>query len=283
MSTATTLTPRPAGGPQPTDTIVPQQLRVTQARVIRSEWIKFWSLRSTGITLAVAVALLVGIGLLASSMLGSGDGGPGGPGDGPLGPVDASLAGLTFAQLAFGTLGVLFMATEYSTGMIRSSLTAVPRRLPVLWGKIAVFAGVVAVVSLAAAAIAFTAGQAIIGDGGASWSDPGVARAVIGTAVILTGSGVVGLALGALLRSTPAAISTLFGVMFLLSGIAGLLLPSSWGDDVVQFLPSNAGSAFTAVTQSSGALAPWAGLGVFAAYVVAVVAAGAWRLKHADA
>ena len=56
------------------------------------------------------------------------------------GPVDASLAGTTFAQLAFGTLGVLFMASEYSTGMIRSSLAAVPKRLPVLWGKIAVFA-----------------------------------------------------------------------------------------------------------------------------------------------
>lgn len=277
MSTAT-LSPKTARHAEPA---APQHLRVTQARVIRSEWIKFWSLRSTVVTLAVAVALLVGIGLLAASMVGSGETGPG-P-DGPSGPVDASLAGLTFAQLAFGTLGVLFMASEYSTGMIRSSLTAVPKRLPVLWGKITVFAGVVFALGLAASAIAFTGGQAIAGDGGASWSDPGVARAVIGSAVILTGSGIIGLALGALLRSTPAAISSLFGVMFLLSGIAGLLLPSSWGDDVVQFLPANAGNAFTAVTQSSGALSPWAGLGVFAAYVVAVVAAGAWRLKRSDA
>nr|BFE76901.1 hypothetical protein GCM10020092_102020 [Actinoplanes digitatis] len=158
---------------------------VTQARVIRSEWIKFWSLRSTTVTLATAVALLVGIGLLAAGMLGSGDIGGPGPGPGNLGPVAASLAGLTFAQLAFGTLGVLFMASEYGTGMIRSSLTAVPRRLPVLWGKIAVFGGVVLVVGLAAAAIAFTGGQAVIGGGGASWSGTGVARAVIGSAVIL--------------------------------------------------------------------------------------------------
>jgi len=278
MSTAT-LSPKTARHAEP---VAPQKLKVTQARVIRSEWIKFWSLRSTVVTLAVAVALLVGIGLLAASMVGTGETGPG-P-DGPsFGPVDASLAGLTFAQLAFGTLGVLFMASEYSTGMIRSSLTAVPKRLPVLWGKIAVFTGVAFLLGLAAAAIAFTGGQAIIGDGGASWSDPGVARAVIGSAVILTGSGIIGLALGALLRSMPAAITTLFGVMFLLSGIAGLLLPSSWSDDVVQFLPSNAGNAFTAVTQSSGTLSPWAGLAVFAAYVVAVVAAGAWRLKRSDA
>lgn len=260
----------------------PARLKVTQRRVIRSEWIKFWSLRSTVVTLATAVALLVGIGLLAASMLDSGAAGPG-EGPGELGPVGASLAGLTFAQLAFGTLGVLFMASEYSTGMIRSSLTAVPKRLPVLWGKIAVFAAVVFVIGLAASAIAFTGGQALIGDGGAAWSDAGVPRAVIGSAVILAGSGVLGLALGALLRSTPAAISTLFGAMFLLSGVAQLLLPESWRDNVAQYLPSNAGSAFTSVTQSADALGPWAGLAVFVAYVAAVVAGGAWRLRRSDA
>jgi ABC-2 type transport system permease protein len=263
--------------------VVAAGLGVTQARVIRSEWIKFWSLRSTAVTLTTAVALLVGIGLLAASMLDSGDIGGPGPGPGHLGPVDAGLAGLTFAQLAFGTLGVLFMASEYSTGMIRSSLTAVPKRLPVLWGKIAVFGGVVLVVGLAGAALAFTGGQAVIGDGGASWSDPGVARAVIGSGVILAGSGVLGLALGALLRSTPAAISTLFGAMFLLSGVAQLLLPASVRDDVVRFLPANAGDAFTATTRDSDALGPWVGLGVFLAYVAAVVVAGAWRLRRADA
>jgi ABC-2 type transport system permease protein len=256
-------------------------LAVTQARVIRSEWIKFWSLRSTGVTLAVAFALLVGIGLLAASMYGSDTGGPGPNGDS--GPVDTSLAGLNFAQLAFGTLGVLFMAGEYSTGMIRSSLTAVPKRLPVLWGKIAVFTGVAFVAGLAGAAIAFTGGQALIGDAGASWSDPGVARAVIGSAVVLAGSGVLGLALGALMRSTPAAITTLFGALFLLTGVAQLLLPEGWRDGVSQVLPTNAGEAFTAVTQSSGALTPWAGLAVFVAYLAAVTAAGAWRLRRSDA
>jgi ABC-type transport system involved in multi-copper enzyme maturation permease subunit len=260
---------------------VPAPLKVTQARVVRSEWIKFWSLRSTGITLATAVALLIGIGLLAAATAGSSTA-HGAPGTIELGAVEASLAGITFAQLAFGTLGVLFMASEYSTGMIRSSLTAVPRRLPVLWGKIAVFAAVSLVIGLAASAIAFTAGQALIGAGAATWSDPGVARAVIGSAVVLAGSGVLGLALGALLRSTPAAISTLFGAMFLLTGVARLLLPES-RDDIVQYLPASAAGAFTSVTQGTDALGPWTGLGVFAAYVVAVVVAGAWRLTRADA
>jgi ABC-type transport system involved in multi-copper enzyme maturation permease subunit len=196
-------------------------------------------------------------------------------------PVGASLAGTTFAQLAFGTLGVLLMAGEYSTGMIRSSIAAVPKRLPVLWAKIAVFSAVTFVLALAAAALAFTGGQALIGDGGASWGDPGVARAVIGTAVVITGSGILGIGLGALLRSTPSAITTLFGVMFLLSGVAGLLLPDSWSD-AVQYLPSNASGAFTAVTQATGALSPWAGLAVFGAYVAAVTGAAALRLKRSD-
>jgi ABC-2 type transport system permease protein len=259
--------------------------RVTLTRVIKSEWIKFWSLRSTVATLAVAAGLLIGIGLLASSLF-TGDAatataaGPPGPGS-AADPVSAALAGTTFAQLAFGTLGVLLMAGEYGTGMIRSSMAAVPKRLPVLWAKIAVFAGVAFVVALASAAIAFTGGQALIGDGGASWSDPGVARAVIGTAVVLTGSGVLGVGLGAVLRSTPTAITALFGVLFLLPGVAGLLLPDSWSS-AVEYLPSNAAGAFTAVTQATDALTPWAGLTVFLGYVAVAVIAAAGRLKRSD-
>lgn len=254
--------------------------RVNQARVIKSEWIKFWSVRSTWITLLIAVLLLVGLGLLASSLFGDGSDPGGPPGNEPTDPVSASLTGTNFAMLAFGTLGVLLMAGEYSTGMIRSSVAAVPKRLPMLWAKVAVFTAVVFTVALAGSVIVFTAGQAII-DGGASWSDPGVARAVIGTAVVLTGSGLLGIGLGALMRSTPGAITTLFGVMFLLSGIAALLIPESWSD-VVQYLPQNSASAFTEVTQQSGDLSPWAGLTVFLGYVVAVVGAAALRLKRSD-
>lgn len=254
-------------------------LKVTQARVMKSEWIKFWSLRSTVVTLVVSIAVFVGLGLIASSMVG---GTSDGRGPDLSDPVGASLAGVNLAQVAFATLGVLFMAGEYSTGMIRSSLSAVPKRLPVLWAKIAVFSGVVFVLALLAAAIAFTGGQAIAGDAGASWSDPGVARAVIGSAFVLTGTGVLGIGLGALLRSTPAAISTVFGVLFLLSGIAGLLLPDSWST-ALEYLPSNAASSITAVTPSDGSLGPWAGLAVFVGYLAAVVAAAAWRLRHSDA
>lgn len=254
--------------------------RVSLARVVRSEWIKFRSLRSTVITMAVGALLLLGIGLFASSIFG--DANADGPGDDIVDPISASLAGTDFAMLAFGTLGVLFMSGEYSTGMIRSSLSAVPKRLPVLWGKIVVFTAAVFTFALAASVVAFTAGQSVIGDAGASWSDPGVARAVIGTAVVVTASGLLGIGLGALLRSTPGAITTLFGAMFLLSGIAMLLLPDSW-EAVQQYLPADAASAFTAITRESDMLDPWAGLAVFGGYVAAVVAAAAWRLKRSDA
>jgi ABC-type transport system involved in multi-copper enzyme maturation permease subunit len=273
MTTAATL--------EPVGVAARPRKRVNQSRVVKSEWIKFWSVRSTWITLVVGVLLLVGFGLLASSMFGDGSDPGGPPGNEPTDPVSASLTGTNFAMLAFGTLGVLLMAGEYGTGMIRSSLTAVPKRLPVLWAKIAVFSAVVFTVALAGAAVVFTAGQAIIGDGGASWSDPGVARAVIGTAVVLTGSGLLGIGLGALMRSTPGAITTHFGVMFLLSGIAALLIPESWSD-VVQYLPQSAASAFTEVTQQEGDLSPWAGLTVFAGYVAALLGAAAWRLKRSD-
>lgn len=258
-------------------------LKVTFPRVVRSEWIKFWSLRSTTITLAAAVLVFIGIGLLASSISADGglDGGPGGGGPGS--PTDISLAGMNFAQLVLGTLGVLFMASEYTTGMIRSSLAAVPERLGMLWAKAVVFAGVVFALMLVSAFVAFLGGQAIIGDGAASLSDDGVVRAIIGSAAYLTGAGLLGMALGALLRSTPAAISTYFGAMFLLTGVAQLLLPESWRDTVAPYLPSEAGTAMSAVTQNDGALSPVGGLLVFVAYLAVLGGAAAWRLKHNDA
>lgn len=253
-------------------------LKVTQRRVITSEWIKFWSLRSTRFTLGAAVVVFVGIGLLAAQI-----GGDGPPGQNASNPIDLSLAGVNLAQLVLGTLGVLLMSGEYGTGMIRSTLAAVPKRLPVLWAKAAVFTAVVFPLMVLAAFAAFLGGQAIIGDGGASLSDPDALRAVIGSAAYVTGAGLFGLMLGALLRSTPAAISTFFGVMFLLDGIVNLLLPSSWSDTVGPYIPSQAGAAIGTVATQSGMLSPAAGLVVFLAYLVVLGGAAAARLKRQDA
>ena len=113
-------------------------LRVTQARVLLSEWTKLRSLRSSVSTLLIAVVLMIGLGAMFAAITASQTTGfePG------VTAISTSLTGTFFAQLAVGVLGVLLITREYSTGMIRSSLTAVPSRLPMLWGKLTVFAGV---------------------------------------------------------------------------------------------------------------------------------------------
>ena len=114
-------------------------MRVTQARVLLSEWTKFRSLRSTVSTLLIAVVLMIGLGAMFAAITANQATGfePGAT------AISTSLTGTFFAQLAVGVLGVLLITGEYSTGMIRSSLTVVPGRLPMLWGKLAVFAGIV--------------------------------------------------------------------------------------------------------------------------------------------
>lgn len=261
-------------------------LKVTQRRVVRSEWIKFRSLRSTVIALGAAAVVLTGVGMLFSAIESGQLSGPGGGGeDDGEDPVSISLSGVMLAQLIVGSLGVLMTAGEYSTGMIRSSLTAVPRRLPVLWGKVIVFAGVTFAAMTAAAFLAFFGSQAMLSAGGAataSLGDPGVLRAVFGAALDLTGIGLIGLALGTLLRTAAAAISTLFGLTLLLPGLLELL-PESFSTAVWPYLPSNAITAFMSVQPPPDALSPWAGLAVFAGFIVVLLGAAAVSLRRRDA
>lgn len=258
---------------------------VSARGVLRSEWVKLRSVRSNVITLGAAGALLFLIGVIFAGILG----GVFSTGEGDISsefaanPAGATLQGTLLAQLVIGVLGVLVITSEYSTGMIRSTLTAVPARLPVLGAKAVVVAVATFPVMLLAGFAAFFLGQVLIGSGDlatASLTDPGVLRAVVGTAGYLTGIALMGLAFGTLLRSTPAAISTLFGLVFLLPGLGGLLLPASWRDDVLKFLPGNAGSAFTEVLPVPGLLSSGAGLAVFAAWVVVPLALAALAFKR---
>ncbi|MFI6761693.1 ABC transporter permease [Micromonospora sp. NPDC050417] len=258
--------------------------RVTLARVIHSEWIKIRSLRSTMVSLFATFGVVVALGLLFAAVASGHVGGEsiglgaGGTSD----PVSASLGGVQLAQLVIGVIGVLLVAGEYSTGMIRTTLAAVPKRLPVLWGKTIVFGAVTLALMLVGTLAAFFGGQQIMGTHGVSLFDPGVLRAVIGAAVYLTGVGLLGLTLAALLRGTAAAIAALFGAMLVVPGLFPLL-PSSWNDTVGPYLPSHAGESFMSVTPSAGMLGPWAGLAVFAGYLVAALAAAAVMLKRRDA
>ena len=270
-----------------TDTLAPAatvgartHLRVTQVRVVISEWTKFRSLRSTVYTLLIAVVLMIGLGALFTAIAA---GQPGGldPGQSA---VSTSLTGTFFAQLAVGVLGVLLISGEYSTGMIRSSLTVVPRRLPMLWGKIAVFAGVVLVTMLLASVAAFLVGQALLSGHqlDASLSDPGALRSVVGAALYVTVAGMTALAFGALLRNTAAAITTFVAVFFVIPPLT-LLLPASLTDHFVQYLPSSIGSVLTGGTPGDDSLAPWTGFGLLCGYAAVLIGLAAWRLRRADA
>jgi ABC-2 type transport system permease protein len=262
-----------------------QRLRVTQPRVLLSEWTKFRSLRSTVFTLLIAVVLSIGIGALISAVS-AGQYHTFSPvARASFSPVSLSLNGTLFAQLAIGVLGVLVISGEYSTGMIRSSLTAVPRRLPVLWAKLGVFAGVVFAVTLVTSFVSFFLGQALLSSQhlGVAISAPGALRSVAGAALYLTVAGMIGMALGGLLRNTAAGISTFVAVFFVIPPLTGLL-PASWSSHFAQYLPSNAGEVlYGEGNRLAHPLAPWAGFGVLCGYAVMLIALAAWRLRRADA
>jgi ABC-2 type transport system permease protein len=273
----------------PTSHAAKPTYKVTGRRVLRSEWAKFWSLRSSWITLGVALLLLIAFGAIASAVYNPdavATGGPQGPGPGS-GDGDAvslALTGLSFASLAVGVLGVLMSAGEYTTGMIRSTLAAVPRRLPVLWSKSAVFGVIALAVMTIGALAAFQLGTlGLSGEAIAlSLGDDGVLRSLLGAGLYLGLVGVFGVALGALIRSTAGGIAALVAVLLILPGLASLL-PDSWYDTISPYFPSNAGSAVYALQQSSDSLSPGAGIVVFAGWVALTLVAAAIRLARTDA
>jgi ABC-2 type transport system permease protein len=257
--------------------------RVTQRRVARSEWTKLQSLRSTRWSLLASLVLLIGIGLLACIVfetrwphLSPGD-------RHDFHPLQANLAGVNFAQLAIGVLGVLAITAEYSTGMIRSTFSAVPKRLPVLWAKALVFAAVAFAISLPAIFIVFFAGQAILSGQqiNIGISHPGVLRALFGAALFLTVMGLFGLGLGAIIRSTAGAIAALAGIVFVLPPIVGLL-PASVANSIEPYLPSSAGNAIWTINPDPNTLSPWVGFGVFCAYTALAIAVAAVLMVRRD-
>ncbi|MBQ1017687.1 ABC transporter permease [Micromonospora sp. D93] len=249
-------------------------MKITAGGVVAAEWTKFSSLRSTWITTGISVFLLVAFGMIASASF-SGEG---------LTSVDLALSGSVLAALSVGVLGALLGAGEYTTGMIRATLAAVPRRLPVLWSK-SLVAGSAAFVTMTAGAFAaFAAGSAVLNDklGAVGLGDDGVLRALLGAGLYLGLVAVLGVALGILVRSSAGAIAILAGLLLIVPGLAALL-PESISEAITPYLPSNAGSAMMMLTPADGALTPWAGLAVFAGYVIATLAAAAYRLKTSDA
>jgi hypothetical protein len=252
---------------------------VTLRQVVDSERIKFLTLRSTVLVLLAAllgmliVAMIVGYNTRHLSAT--------------LDPNDivpsAPLQGYYLGQLLIGALGVLFVTGEYSTGMIRSTLVAVPQRVPVLWGKLIVFVCATLIPLVAVSVVAFLSAEGLISHfrRGFSLSDPGAARVVLGTGVYLTLIGLIGMAIGWIVRSTPGALVTYLGTILVIPVIFADVL-GHWGQQVAKFLPSQAGSAFINTIPDGPSLHPWAGLGVMALWVVGFLVVAVITLRRRD-
>jgi ABC-2 type transport system permease protein len=259
--------------------------RVTFPRVLRSEWTKLWSLRSTRWSLLAAVVAQGALGAVAAAFqmnrwlhLSAEE-------RAHFNAIDTGVSGYHLAQLAIAILGVLVISGEYSTGMIRSSLMAVPRRLPVLWAKLATYGGVTFVLMLVSSLVSFFAVQAVVSQRHLqkSLGDPHALRAVVGCALFLTVLGWLCLGLGALIRNTAGGIAGFVGLLFVLPGVVAIL-PSSIGNSINPYLPLNAGTAVATVRfDSANHLAPWTGFGVFCAYTAVVIVAAAVALRRRDA
>jgi ABC-2 type transport system permease protein len=250
----------------------------TFADVLRSEWTKLRSLRSTFWALTVTVVLGIGLGALISAVTAHGYARFSPSEKLSWDPTGVSAAGMYIAQLAIAVLGVLCISSEYSSGMIRTSLIVVPKRGRILAAKSLVFAAVTFVVGEVTIFVAFFVGQAIISGHAphAALGDPGVARAVVGGGLYLAALAVLSVAAGTLLRRPAAAITCMVAILFVLPGIAQAL-PDSWRNPVTEFWPTQAGSQLTSVYHSAHTLQPWPGFGVMCLFA-AVVYAAAWTL-----
>ncbi|MCP9947814.1 ABC transporter permease [Actinomadura madurae] len=276
----TTATTEPAAGAK-------AHPRPGFGRLLLAEWTKIRTVRSTLWSLILLVILDLGftalfVGLTVAQW---DDMQPGDRAQVTADPVSMILgSGFFLSQLTVCVLGVLVIASEYSTGMIRASLLAVPRRLPMLWAKALVFSLVVLVLGIAVSFVSFFIGAAFLGSKvEVSLGDEGVLRAVIGGGLYLAMLGLFALAIGAIVRHSAGGITGVIGFVLVLAPLAALL-PGSIGEHVHAYLPSEAGTLIAKAHQGpDDLLTPWQGYGVFTLWTVALLALAAFLLKRRDA
>jgi ABC-type transport system involved in multi-copper enzyme maturation permease subunit len=199
-------------------------------------------------------------------------------------PIDRSLGGWHLAQLAIAVLGVMTITGEYSTGMIRSSLMAAPKRLPVLWAKLIVFCSVTLVLMLVAAVIGFFGSQALFAEHhvNASLSTPHALRALIGSVLVTTVTGALCVGLGTVVRRTAGGISLFVAVFFVLPGLVDIL-PSDTSNAINPYLPSSTVSGLAQALPDGHTFSPWGGFALFCGYTVLMLAIAARALLQRDA
>src|SRR5579862_4412591 len=259
-------------------------VRVTQARVALSEWTKFQSLRSTRWSLGVGFLLTIAFPLLFAAVTANRWAHMSVHERADRHPLDIALAGVNVAQLAIAVLGVLVITGEYSTGMIRASFTAVPKRLPVLWAKLAVFAAVSFVLMVPAVLIAFAGSQAILDRHHLlqiSLGSSGVLRSELGGAVYVMLVGVFALAIGAIVRNTAGGIAAFAAIFFVIPPLMNIL-PTSWNNAITQYLPSEAGRQIFSLHHTAHNLKVLPGGLLFLAYCALAVAVAGVLLVRRD-
>jgi ABC-type transport system involved in multi-copper enzyme maturation permease subunit len=254
---------------------------------LRSEFTKIRSVRSTYWTLFVLLAISIGIGAAICAGAAANWSQTSAADRATFDATQVSIAGLFYlGQLVIVVLGTIVLTAEYSTGMIRTSLTAMPRRITVYAAKALVFAIVALVVALVAAFISFFLGQALLASTHANvtLSAPNVLRAVIGSALYVTLCGLFAFAAGAIIRHTAATITSIIGLLFVIP-ILVHLLPSSWYHDIVRWLPDSAGAAITATIgpQDPHLFSPWGQFTVFAVYTAILLIVGGIMFLRRDA
>lgn len=258
--------------------------RVAFRRVLLSEWTKLRSVRSTKWSLVAGFLLTIAFPIIFAFVTRS-HWGSMSPGErANRHPLDIALAGVNVAQLAVAVLGVLLISAEYSTGSIRSTFTAVPRRLPVLWAKLLDYAALSFALILPAVLVSFFASQAILQSVQPlriSFTQPGVARSVIGGAVYVMLVGVFALAIGAIVRNTAGGIATFAAIFFVLPPLM-FTLPTDWNNAISQYLPSEAGRQIFALHHAAHTLTPLTGGLVFAAYCAVAILIAAVLLVRRD-
>jgi ABC-2 type transport system permease protein len=256
--------------------------------LMAAEWTKIRSVRSTVWTVIIFTVITIGLTALITWLTESHWYGPHAAArdatflsDPTGGILDAPVF---FGQLVIGVLGVLVISTEYTTGVIRSSLLAVPRRLHMLAAKVVVFTAMLFVVTEIVCFCSFFIGSAILHSHvPVALGDHNVTRAVIGTGLYLTVIGIFSLAIGTLIRHTAGGIATTLGAMFLLP-IFGPLLPDSWGAHINAYLPEQAGDVISRVNQPADQLlSAWQGFGVLCIWAAVLLAAAAYLLQRRDA
>jgi ABC-2 type transport system permease protein len=252
-------------------------------QVLRSEWTKIRSVASTVWTLSVAVVVTVALGMLIAALSKNEFDGMSARDKLSFDPTFISFAGMSLGQLAMIVFGVLVVSNEYSSGMIRSSLAAVPQRGTFLFSKLVVATGLALVVGLVTSFVAFFLGQAMLGEHRASIGDEGVLRAVIGGGLYMTLIALFSMGVAAMLRSPMLSLGILMPFFFLISSILGNV---SATEKIGRFLPDQAGSKIMQVVppvDDDTPYGPWGGLGIMVLWVLAALIGGYLVLKKRDA